>query len=179
MSKIGKVPVAIPEGVTVEIAGGVMSAKGKMGEQKVPLSHVVEVKSDGKEITVAPKDMENKEALVMWGTMRSLIANAVEGVSVGFVKELELKGVGYKVALKGGNVLDMTLGFSHNIEFRLPDGVKAEIPSPTEIKLISADKALLGKTASEIRAFREPEPYKGKGVKYKDETIRRKEGKKK
>ncbi|MDR3126727.1 MAG: 50S ribosomal protein L6 [Rickettsiales bacterium] len=178
MSKIGKVPVKIPEGTTVAMDGGVLLAKGKLGEQRVPISPLVDVKIEGGEITVSPKDTGGKAALVMWGTMRSLVANAVEGVSAGFVKELELKGVGYKVTLKG-NVLDMSLGYSHNIEYRLPDGVKAEIPSPTEIKLISADKALLGKTASEIRALREPEPYKGKGVKYKDETIRRKEGKKK
>jgi large subunit ribosomal protein L6 len=178
MSKIGKVPVQIPEGVTISIADGVLCAKGKLGEQKVAMSPLLDVKIDAKEITVVPKSMEDKAALVMWGTIRSLVANAVNGVAVGFVKELELKGVGYKVALKG-SVLDMSLGYSHNIEYRLPDGVKAEIPSPTEIKLISADKALLGKTASEIRAFREPEPYKGKGIKYKDETIRRKEGKKK
>ncbi|MDR1009174.1 MAG: 50S ribosomal protein L6 [Rickettsiales bacterium] len=178
MSKIGKNPVKIPEGVQVAIAGAALSAKGKLGEQKVVLPAFLDVKVEDGHVSVRPKDMEDKQALVMWGTIRALVHNAVEGVASGFEKSLELKGVGYKAALKG-DTLDLVLGFSHNIEYKLPAGVKAEIVSPTEVKLTSADKELLGRTASEIRAFRPPEPYKGKGVRYKGEYVRHKEGKKK
>jgi len=178
MSKIGKNPVSIPEGVSAEISGATLKVKGKLGELKLKLNPLVEVKiADGK-ITVEPKDMANSAALVMWGTQRAHIANAVVGVSKGFVKELEFKGVGYKVALKG-STLDMVLGFSHNVEYKLPEGVKAEIVSPTEVKLTSANKETLGVAADEIRKYRMPEPYKGKGILYKGERIRRKEGKKK
>jgi len=178
MSKIGKNPVNIPEGVSAEISGATLKVKGKLGELTLKLNPLVEVKiADGK-ITVAPKDMGNPAALVMWGTQRAHIANAVAGVSKGFAKELEFKGVGYKVALKG-NTLDMVLGFSHNVEYKLPEGVKAEIVSPTEVKLTSANKEILGVAADEIRKYRMPEPYKGKGILYKGERIRRKEGKKK
>jgi large subunit ribosomal protein L6 len=178
MSKIGKQPVSIPEGVSVAVADGYFTAKGKQGEEKVKLHPSVSVKVDGGLVSVAPVDMGDRTGLVMWGTIRSLVANAVKGVSNGFSKSLELKGVGYKVALKG-STLDMVLGFSHNVEYRLPDGMKAEIVSPTEVALKSSSKELLGKTAAEIRAFRPPEPYKGKGVRYKGEYVRHKEGKKK
>ena len=178
MSKIGKNTVKIPAGVEVKIDGGVFLAKGKLGEQKVVLHPSLDVKIEDGHVAVAPKDKSDRVALVMWGTIRALVANAVCGVSEGFVKELELKGVGYKAALKGGS-LDLLLGYSHNIEYRLPDGVMAEVPSPTEIKLTSASKELLGRTAAKIRSFREPEPYKGKGVRYKGEFVRHKEGKKK
>jgi large subunit ribosomal protein L6 len=178
MSKIGKQPVNIPEGVSVSVAGGFFVAKGKHGEEKVKLHPSVDVKVDGGLVSVSPVDAGDRTGLVMWGTVRALIANAVEGVSNEFSKSLELKGVGYKVALKG-STLDMVLGFSHNVEYRLPDGVKAEIISPTEVALRSSNKELLGKTAAEIRAFRPPEPYKGKGVRYKGEYVRHKEGKKK
>lgn len=179
MSKIGKQPVNIPAEVTASVADGYFSAKGKQGEEKVKLHPSVEVKIVGNQVEVSPKSVEDKTGLVMWGTIRALVANAVEGVSAGFVKSLELKGVGYKAALKGSSALDLVLGFSHNIEYKLPAGVKAEIVSPTEIALKSSNKELLGKTAAEIRAFRPPEPYKGKGVRYKGEYVRRKEGKKK
>ena len=130
------------------------------------------------EIKVSPKDIENDQSRIMWGTMRALINNAVVGASVGFSKTLEFKGVGYKIALKGSK-LDMVIGFSHNVEYDLPSEVKAEVVSPTELKLTSANKELLGLVASEIRSFRVPEPYKGKGIRYSDEYVRRKEGKKK
>jgi large subunit ribosomal protein L6 len=178
MSKIGKQPVNIPDGVSVSVAGGYFTAKGKLGEEKVRLHPSVELKLGDKHVEVAPKSEGDKTGLVMWGTIRSLVHNAVEGVAKGFEKSLELRGVGYKAALKG-TTLDMVLGFSHNVEYKLPAGVKAEIVSPTEIALKSSNKELLGKTAAEIRAFRPPEPYKGKGVRYKDEYVRRKEGKKK
>lgn len=178
MSRVGKYPVEIIEGVSVEIKDASLIAKGKVGEVSVRLSPLVDVKIEDNKITVSAKDADNKDSRMMWGTTRALINNAVIGAGVGFSKSLELKGVGFKVALKG-STLDLVLGFSHNVEYNLPEGVKAEIVSPTEIKLTSANKELLGLVASEIRAFRVPEPYKGKGVRYKDEYVRRKEGKKK
>lgn len=178
MSRVGKHPVEIKEGVSVEMKDGVLISKGKVGEAKVKISPLVDVKIEDKLIYVSPKDAENKDSRVMWGTTRALINNAVIGSSVGFSKTLELKGVGFKVALKG-NTLDLVIGFSHNVEYTLPEGVKAEIISPTEVKLTSSNKELLGLIASEIRSFRVPEPYKGKGIRYKDEYVRRKEGKKK
>ena len=178
MSRVGKHPVEIVDGVSVEIKDNQLIAKGKVGEVAVKLSDLVDVKIEGKEITVFPKDTNNTQSCVMWGTIRALINNAIIGVSTGFTKELEFKGVGYKVALKGTK-LDMVIGFSHNVEYDIPAGVKAEVVSPTELKLTSANKELLGLVASEIRSFRVPEPYKGKGIRYKDEYVRRKEGKKK
>ncbi len=178
MSRVGKHPVEIVDGVSVEIKDNQLIAKGKVGEVAVKLSDLVDVKIEGKEITVSPKDTNNAQSCVMWGTIRALINNAIIGVSTGFTKELEFKGVGYKVALKGTK-LDMVIGFSHNVEYDIPAGVKAEVVSPTELKLTSANKELLGLVASEIRSFRVPEPYKGKGIRYKDEYVRRKEGKKK
>lgn len=178
MSRVGKHPVEIVDGVSVEIKDGLFIAKGKMGEATVKMSDLVNVEISDKEVKVSPKDLENTQSRIMWGTMRALINNAIIGASVGFSKNLEFKGVGYKVALKGTK-LDMVIGFSHNVEYDLPKDVKAEIVSPTELKLSSANKELLGLVASEIRAFRVPEPYKGKGIRYKDEYVRRKEGKKK
>ena len=178
MSRVGKHPVKVVDGVSVEIKDGMLSAKGKIGEVVVKLSDLVDVKMQDGEICVSTKDENNINADMMWGTIRALIQNAITGVSVGFSKTLEFIGVGYKIALKG-NKLDMVLGFSHNVEYTLPEGVKAEVVSPTELKLISANKELLGLVASEIRKYRMPEPYKGKGIKYKGEYIRRKEGKKK
>ena len=178
MSRVGKHPVEIVDGVSVEIKEGQLIAKGKIGEARVKLSDLIDVTIEGKEIKVAPKNMEDDNSRVMWGTMRALINNAVVGASVGFSKTLEFKGVGYKIALKGSK-LDMVIGFSHNVEYDLPAEVKAEVISPTELKLTSANKELLGLVASEIRSFRVPEPYKGKGIRYSDEYVRRKEGKKK
>lgn len=178
MSRVGKHPVEIVDGVSVEIKEGQLIAKGKIGEAHVKLSDLVDVKIEDKEIKVSPKNIEDDNSRIMWGTMRALINNAVIGASTGFTKTLEFKGVGYKIALKGSK-LDMVLGFSHNVEYDLPAEVKAEVVSPTELKLTSANRELLGLVASEIRSFREPEPYKGKGIRYSDEYVRRKEGKKK
>ena len=178
MSRVGKHPVKIVDGVSVEIKDGQLIAKGKVGEAVVKLSDLVDVKMQDGEVVVSTKDENNINANMMWGTIRALIQNAITGVSVGFSKTLEFIGVGYKIALKG-NKLDMVLGFSHNVEYVLPEGVKAEVVSPTELKLTSSNKELLGLVASEIRKYRMPEPYKGKGIKYKGEFIRRKEGKKK
>lgn len=178
MSRVGKHPVEIVDGVSVEIKDGQLIAKGKVGEASVKLSDLVDVKIEGKKVSVSPKEEDNKQADMMWGTIRALINNAIIGVSVGFSKTLNFIGVGYKIALKG-NKLDMVIGYSHNVEYTIPAEVKAEVVSPTELKLTSANKELLGLVASEIRSFRVPEPYKGKGIRYKDEYVRRKEGKKK
>lgn len=178
MSRVGKHPVKIVDGVSVEIKDGQLFAKGKNGETVVKLSDLVDVKIQDGEVVVSAKDENDMNSNMMWGTIRALIQNAITGASVGFSKTLEFIGVGYKIALKG-NKLDMVLGFSHNVEYVLPEGVKAEVVSPTELKLSSANKELLGLVASEIRKYRMPEPYKGKGIKYKGEFIRRKEGKKK
>ncbi len=178
MSRIGKHPVEIIEGVSVEIKGSSLIATGKIGTISVPLTNKVKVELKDKLITVIPADENDRQSNMMWGTTRALIQNAITGVSSGFEKLLTFLGVGYKIALKG-NVLDMVLGFSHNVEYKLPEGVKGEVLSPTELKLTSANKELVGQTAAEIRAFRPPEPYKGKGIRYKDEYVRRKEGKKK
>ena len=178
MSRIGKHPVEIVEGVSVEIKDSFLIATGKVGTVSVPLTNKVKVEIKDKLISVTPADENDKQSNIMWGTTRALIQNAVTGVSVGFEKVLVFLGVGYKIALKG-NVLDMVIGFSHNVEYKLPEGIKGEVISATELKLISANKELVGQTAAEIRAFRPPEPYKGKGIRYKDEYVRRKEGKKK
>ncbi len=178
MSRVGKHPVEIVDGVSVEIKDGQLIAKGKVGEASVKLSDLVDVKIEGKKVSVSPKEEDNKQADMMWGTIRALINNAIIGASVGFSKTLNFIGVGYKIALKG-NKLDMVIGYSHNVEYTIPAEVKAEVVSPTELKLTSANKELLGLVASEIRSFRVPEPYKGKGIRYKDEYVRRKEGKKK
>lgn len=179
MSRVGKNPVEIKEGVEVKIEGNVLTAKGKLGEEKVSFDPAfVEVKVEGSNVVVKPLKKEEKFGRAIWGTIRANISNAVTGVSEGFVRELELKGVGYKVQLQG-NSLKLSLAYSHDINYDLPEGVKAETPSATEIKLTSSSKQKVGQAASEIRAFRKPEPYKGKGVRYKGEYVRKKEGKKK
>lgn len=178
MSKIGKIPVKIPEGVTVSINGDVINVKGKLGElsyQYKPSS--VEVKISDNQVSVnCIKD--DYESSALWGTTRAHINNMIHGVSVGWTKELELKGVGYKVSMKGTDLL-LNLGFSHDVIHVIPAGVKAETPSATEIKLTSIDKQKVGQVASDIRNYRRPEPYKGKGIRYKGEYVRRLEGKKK
>jgi len=177
MSRIGKNPVTIPEGVTVTLEPTVFRAKGKLGELQMPLTKNVTVKHEGNQITVTPNGKE-KTARMMWGTTKRLIENTVNGVSTGFTKTLEINGVGFKVALKGKDLV-MNLGFSHEIVYPIPADVKIECPKPTEIKVFGADKQRVGKVASDIREYKKPEPYKGKGIRYSDEYVRRKEGKKK
>jgi large subunit ribosomal protein L6 len=177
MSRVGKYPVEIPAGVQVAIAGGMVTAKGKLGEQKTPLSDLVEVTVDGNKVVVMPRSNETRNRM-MWGTTRALIANMVKGVSAGYVKSLEITGTGYRAAV-AGSTLEMNLGFSHPVRYPIPSGIKITCERPTSIKVEGVDKRLVGQVASEIRAFRPPEPYKGKGARYTDETIRRKEGKKK
>ncbi|MCE2575044.1 50S ribosomal protein L6 [Komagataeibacter sp. FNDCR2] len=177
MSRVGKYPVEVPSGVQVSIADGVLTAKGKLGELKLPLSrHVAVDVADGK-VAVKPNDTA-AQARMMWGTTRSLIAGMVKGVSEGFSKTLEITGTGYRAAVQGKNLV-MNLGYSHDIVYAIPEGIKITTPRPTAVTVEGIDKQRVGQVALDIRSFRKPEPYKGKGVRYETETIRRKEGKKK
>ena len=177
MSRVGKYPVEIPAGVQVAISGGILTATGKLGELKLPLTDLVDTTIEGNKVSVAPKGPA-QQARMMWGTTRALIACMVKGVSVGYVKSLEITGTGYRAAVQGKN-LEINLGFSHPVVYPVPEGIKITCERPTSIKVEGVDKRLVGQVASEIRAFRPPEPYKGKGARYSDEIIRRKEGKKK
>lgn len=179
MSRVGKNPVTVPNGVEVSLVSGMLKAKGKLGEQSVTILPEIEVKIADSEIVVSPKD-NSKRAMAMWGTTRSLVNNAVSGVSEGFVKRLEVNGVGYRAQAQGSK-LTLQLGYSHDINYVVPEGIKVAIEGDRNnvIAVSGADKQKVGQVASEIRAFRKPEPYKGKGVRYSDEYIVRKEGKKK
>lgn len=177
MSRIGNNPVTIPEGVDVRVDGQMVTAKGKLGERSLTVDSSVEIDfSDGR-ITVRPCD-ESKHARAMWGTSRSLVDNLVVGVHEGFTYNLEIVGVGYRAAVQGDS-LDLQLGFSHDVKYPIPDGISVKCERPTRIAITGADKQQVGQVAAEIRAFRPPEPYKGKGVRYANEYILRKEGKKK
>ena len=177
MSRIGKNPVAIPGGVEVTIANDLLTAKGGKGTLTVPLHETVEVTQDDGKVVVAPRD-ESKRALTMWGTIRSLVNNAVIGASEGFTRQLEIRGVGYRAAVQG-RTLNLQLGYSHDVNYPIPDGIEIKCERPTMIEISGASKQQVGQVASEIRAFRKPEPFKGKGVRYADEYVRSKEGKKK
>ncbi|AMW33968.1 50S ribosomal protein L6 [Haematospirillum jordaniae] len=178
MSRVGKYPVEVPQGVSVTIANGIVSAKGKLGELSFTLSpDLVDAKLQDGKVVVSPVG-DSKNSRMMWGTTRARIANLVKGVSEGFRKNLEVVGVGYKVAVQGKN-LQLALGFSHDVIFPIPDNVVIKAPQPTQIEISGMDKQVVGQVAAEIRAYRPPEPYKGKGVKYVGEQILRKEGKKK
>lgn len=177
MSRIASNPVEIPKGVEISLKGNEIAVKGSNGNLRMQLHDAVEVKQDDNVLTFVARG-NAKSAVAMTGTTRSLVNNMVVGVTQGFEKKLELQGVGYRAAAKG-KTLNLVLGFSHPIDYKLPEGVSAETPSQTEIVLKCADKQLLGQAAAEIRAFRPPEPYKGKGVRYVDEYVRRKEAKKK
>jgi large subunit ribosomal protein L6 len=177
MSRVGKYPVVVPSGVTVNVAGGELSVKGKLGQASIALVDSVEASLDGNQVWVKPKS-ETKQARMMWGTTRANIANAVKGVSEGFTINLEINGVGYRAAVQGKS-LQLQLGFSHDVNYPIPDGITIKCEKPTAISITGTDKQRVGQIAAEIRAYRGPEPYKGKGVKYETETILRKEGKKK
>jgi large subunit ribosomal protein L6 len=177
MSRIGKLPVALPAGVTVEIAGATLTAKGRMGSLKLAVDDEVTAKVDAGKVVVTPNS-DSKRARMMWGTTRAHVNNMVNGVSRGFSRNLEINGVGYRAAVQGKNLV-LQLGYSHDINFPIPDDVKIVCERPTVIAVTGADRQRVGQVAAVIRAFRKPEPYKGKGIKYSDETIRRKEGKKK
>jgi large subunit ribosomal protein L6 len=177
MSRIAKVPVTLPKGVEAQIANGVVSVKGTKGTLKLQLSDLVKAVNENNQLLLSAR-IESKDAVAQAGTARALVANMVKGVSVGFEKKLELVGVGYRAKAQGKSV-NLVLGFSHPIDYKLPEGVTAETPTQTEIVLKSADRQLLGQVASELRRFRAPEPYKGKGVRYSGEQVYRKEAKKK
>jgi large subunit ribosomal protein L6 len=177
MSRIGKNPVAIPQGVTVDLAGQMLTAKGRLGTLSLVVGNEVTASIADDAVTIAPKD-DSKQARAMWGTTRALVNNMVTGVSAGFTRNLEINGVGYRAAVQGSN-LNLQLGYSHDILYPIPPDVRIACERPTAITVTGADRQRVGQVASEIRAFRPPEPYKGKGIKYSDETIRRKEGKKK
>jgi large subunit ribosomal protein L6 len=174
MSRIGKVPVNIPEKVEVSIANGVVTVKGAKGTLAHKLNNNVIAKIDGKIINITPKD-ESAEARSQWGTARTLVSNMVVGVSTGFVKSLEFNGVGYK-AVVNGSTLNLSLGYSHTIDYPLPVGITAKV-NKNQIDIEGSNKELVGQVAAKVRSFREPEPYKGKGVRYLDEKIIRKAGK--
>ena len=177
MSRVGKNPVIVPEGVTVEIAGNSVSAKGKLGQLSMTLTNDVDIKLEGNELSFKPIS-NSIIARKMWGTARSRAQNLVTGVSEGFTKELDIQGVGYRAAVKGQN-LELQLGFSHDVIHPIPEGITIKCESQTAIAISGIDKQVVGQVAAEIRAYRPPEPYKGKGVRYKGEQILRKEGKKK
>jgi large subunit ribosomal protein L6 len=177
MSRVGKKPVAIPSGVTARLDGQTIAVKGAKGELKFLAPDDVSVVVEGNAITVAPRS-ESKRARAMWGMSRSTIQNLVAGVTKGFEKKLDITGVGYKAAVAGKN-LQLSLGYSHDLTFAIPTGISIVTPKPTEITIAGIDKRQVGQVAAEIRKMRAPEPYKGKGVRYSDEFIFRKEGKKK
>jgi large subunit ribosomal protein L6 len=177
MSRIGKKPVVVPAGVTVTIDGQTVSVKGPKGQLAWTVSEEIAVTQAGGEITLAPRDGSTR-ARAMWGLSRTLVANMVHGVTVGYEQTLELVGVGYRAAMKG-SALGMQLGFSHEVDVEPPPGITFATPRPVEIKISGIDKQLVGEIAARIRKIRPPEPYKGKGVRYGGETVRRKEGKKK
>jgi large subunit ribosomal protein L6 len=177
MSRIGKHPVTIPSGVEVQLSGQTLTAKGRLGTLSLAVSGEVTATIANGAVTIAPND-ESKRARAMWGTTRALVNNMVTGVATGFTRNLEINGVGYRAAVQG-STLNLQLGYSHDIPYPIPQDVRITCERPTAITITGADRQRVGQIAAEIRAFRPPEPYKGKGVKYSNETIRRKEGKKK
>ncbi len=177
MSRVGKNPVVLPSGVEVQVVGNVLKAKGKLGELSLPFSDKVAVAVNNNQVTVSPVD-DTKESRMLWGTIRNLVRNVVTGVHEGFTVKMEINGVGYRAAVQG-NDLVLQLGYSHEVKFPIPAGVSIKCEKPTAISVQGIDRRLVGQTAAEIRSFRPPEPYKGKGIKYENEIIVRKEGKKK
>jgi large subunit ribosomal protein L6 len=177
MSRVGKNPVTIPSGVTLELREGAVHAKGKLGVLSLALSDVVETRIEDGKFWVKPAN-DTKQSRLMWGTVRNIVRNMVQGVSEGYSKALEINGVGYRANVQG-KILQLQLGYSHEINYPIPDDVQIKCERPTAITISGASKQRVGQVAAEIRGFRPPEPYKGKGIKYADETILRKEGKKK
>ena len=177
MSRIGKRPVAVPSGITANVAGQTVKVKGPKGTLEVVLHDDVSVALDGDRIKIDPRN-ETKRARAQWGTSRTLIANLIAGVTKGFEQRLEINGVGYRAAVQG-KTLQIALGFSHDVNYPIPEGITIATPKPVEIVISGADRQKVGQVAAEIRDYRPPEPYKGKGIKYANERIFRKEGKKK
>ena len=177
MSRIGKRPVELPSGVTATVSGQTVEVKGPKGLRSFTATDDIDVKLVDNAVTVMPRG-KSKRALQQWGMSRTQVANCVTGVTEGFKKELEINGVGYRAQMQG-NVLKLQLGLSHDVNFETPEGVTITAPKPTEIVVEGIDQQIVGEVAANIRKWRKPEPYKGKGIKYKDEYIFRKEGKKK
>ena len=177
MSRIGKKAVATPSGVAVTLDGQAVSVRGPKGQLAWTLPEEITVAQDGGELTLTPRD-DSQRARSMWGLSRTLVSNMVEGVTKGFEQNLELVGVGYRAAMKGSN-LSLQLGFSHDVDLKPPEGITFTVGKPTEVKVSGIDKQAVGEMAARIRRIRPPEPYKGKGVRYAGEVVRRKEGKKK
>jgi large subunit ribosomal protein L6 len=177
MSRIGKKPVPVPQGVTATVDGQTVTAKGPKGELRFVVNDAVLVKMEDGAIKVDPRST-TKGSRSKWGMSRTMVVNILSGVKGGFEKRLEINGVGYRAAMQGKN-LQLALGFSHDVVYEVPEGITVSVPKPTEIIVAGIDKQKVGQVAAEIRKYRGPEPYKGKGVKYADETIFRKEGKKK
>lgn len=177
MSRVGKNPVVIPAGVTIELKGQHLKAKGKRGELQLVVHDDVSVAREGEGLVFKPRN-DSRRARMQWGTARNLASNVVRGVSDGFTINLEINGVGYR-ASADAKMLKMQLGFSHDVEIPIPAGIQIKAVKPTEIEISGSDRQRVGQIAAEIRSLRPPEPYKGKGIKYSTETIRRKEGKKK
>ena len=177
MSRVGKHPVPIPAGVTIDLKGQHLKAKGKRGELQLTVHDDVSVAREGEALVFKPRG-ESRRARMQWGTARNLASNLVRGVSEGFTINLEINGVGYRAQADAKN-LKLQLGFSHDVEIPIPTGIQIKAVKPTEIEITGADRQRVGQIAAEIRSLRPPEPYKGKGIKYSTEKIRRKEGKKK
>jgi large subunit ribosomal protein L6 len=177
MSRVGKYPVEIPAGVKVAIVGHTLTATGRLGELKLELTDRVETTVEGNKVSVVPRDT-TPPSRMMWGTTRALVANMVKGVSTGYEKSMEITGTGFRAAVQGKNLV-LNLGYSHDVVYPIPPGIKISCEKPTSVKVEGVDKRQVGQVAAEIRGYRGPEPYKGKGVRYTTETIRRKEGKKK
>lgn len=177
MSRVGKKAVTVPEGVEVKLEGQNITVKGKKGELSAVLIDDVLAQMTDDGVRIDPRD-DTKRARSMWGMTRTVVSNLIEGVSEGYTKELEINGVGYRAQMQGKN-LQLNLGFSHDVVYEIPEGIECKCAKPTEILISGINKQLVGQVAAEIRSYRPPEPYKGKGVKYKDEYIFRKEGKKK
>ena len=177
MSRIGKKPVELPSGVTASVSGQTVEVKGPKGTRSFKATDDVTLTVDGNIVTVTPRG-KSKRARQQWGMSRTMVANLAAGVSEGFKKELELSGVGYRAQMQG-NTLKLSLGYSHDVNFEVPEGVTVKSDKPTEILVEGIDEQLVGQVAANIREWRKPEPYKGKGIKYKGEYIFRKEGKKK
>ena len=177
MSRIAKKPIELPNGVEISVNGREVSAKGPKGQLTVTLHDAVELKQEDKVLTFAPKDAR-QSSLAVTGTMRSVVNNIVEGVANGFERKMQLVGVGYRAQAQGRQ-LNLAVGLSHPVNYPVPEGIEIETPAATEIVVRGCDKHLVGQVCAEIRAYRPPEPYKGKGIKYADETIVRKEAKKK
>ena len=177
MSRIGKKPIILPQNVTANLAGQKIEVKGPNGSRVFITSKEVEINLHDNQIIVKPRNL-SKKSRQHWGMNRTQIANLIDGVTTGFTKNLELNGVGYRAALQG-NILKLSLGYSHDIDFEVPESVKITVPKPTEIIINGIDQQIVGQVAANIREKRKPEPYKGKGIRYKDEYVFAKEGKKK